>query len=65
LLFFLLSCRCKRTTNIYDTQGQQQTNKQTLTPLPKNSPAAVDGQDKKKETGRGRPGVAVCRRLLQ
>jgi hypothetical protein len=65
LLFFLLSCRCKRTTNIYDTQGQQQTNKQTLTPLPKNSPAAVDGQDTKKETGRGRPGVAVCRRLLQ
>lgn len=27
LLFFLLSCRCKRTTaNMYDTQGQQQTN---------------------------------------
>lgn len=45
LLFFLLSCRCKRTTaNMYDTQGQQQTNKQTLTPLPKNSPAAVHGQ---------------------
>jgi hypothetical protein len=51
LLFFLLSCRCKRTTNIYDTQGQQQTNKQTLTPLPKTRPPLWTDKTQKKKRG--------------